>query len=571
MNIKEINFNGCYVKYDGEEVTFGYSTKPQRARCQFLFDNEIKKGKKEFEIYQKPHFETCGVMLDVSRGGVMNYDGVCKMIDAMSTLGMNMLMLYTEAMFYMPKYPKFGYMLGRYSIDELKAIDDYAFDKGIEVIGCIQTLGHLERYLYHGEIPSDSSCTLLAGDERCYEFIEEEIKTMREAFRSNRIHLGMDEARGLGLGGYLAKNGFRDKMDIFNEHLRRVLEITDKYNYSAMIWSDMYYSSTDEHDYYVADYVIPQAAIDNAPENAVHVYWDYYHKEYEYYDKKFKQEERFKNKVAFAGAAWTWDGFLPNFRYSYETSVPALNCSIDHGIDTAIMTLWASDGCETDYVLALSSLPIFSEYCYRGKDCKIGDIYEAGELLNGENAELTEAVSAFWLGENGAVRIGKGIIYSDLLLDTFRRDIDFDNVISTYNNSMNILNKYKDHENYSYYYSVFDAALHKSEIMKNLRNAYDNDDREYLKKVCESDLQSLKEKYKTMYEEFKTRWLKHYKPQGFERYPARFGGMMLRFDYVAETIKKYLDGDIEKILELEEKPISGINVTWNEAAQYIGF
>ena len=51
----------------------------------------------------------------------------------------------------------------------------------------------------------------------------------------------MDEAWDIGLGKYLADNGYRRRFDILSEHLKRVVEITKKLGLSPMIWSDMYF------------------------------------------------------------------------------------------------------------------------------------------------------------------------------------------------------------------------------------------------------------------------------------------------------------------------------------------
>lgn len=567
MNMKTVDFNGIYIKKNGEEVTLGFSTRTQEYRCKFLLENELRKGNTDFEIIQKPHFKTCGVMLDMSRGGVMKPETVCKMIDDVATLGMNMIMLYTETVYTMEKYPFFGYMQGRYTLEELQKIDSYAFDKGVEVIPCIQTLGHLANYLKWREIPADNAAVLLAGDEKCYEFIEEEIKTMRSAFRSNRIHIGMDEAYGMGLGNYLEKNGYRDKDIIFNEHLERVLEITDKYGYEAMIWSDMYYGSA--VDYTNPECIIRQEIIDAAPEKVTHVFWDYYHTTYEYYDQKLGQEARFPNKTSFAGGIWTWDGFLPNFRFSYQTMAPALKCCIDRGIDTVIATMWSNDGYETDFQLAKTGLAIFSEYCYRGKDCTLEEIYEIGEALSGESSALTNAISDFWLDEEGAVRVGKAVIYCDMLIDTFCKEYDWNKIVAYYERSLGVICQYQNTAYGSYYEAVMDAALAKARIMANLRPAYQKKDKDTLSQICKA-IPQLREKYRKLYKIFTDNWLANNKAFGLERISVRFGGMDLRMEDVGIRLEKYIAGELQSVEELEEELIPGQRSSWKNAVWYLG-
>ncbi|MBO5370514.1 MAG: family 20 glycosylhydrolase, partial [Clostridia bacterium] len=265
-NINEIDFDGVYVSYNGNDAVIGYSSKVQKARALFLLSMKITAGEKQFEISEKPVFDTCGPMIDMSRGGVMKPDAVKRYIDRVAALGLNMLMLYTEDIYELDGYPMFGYLRGRYSHAELKEMDDYAYEMGVELIPCIQTLGHLANYIKWGEASSfaENSNVLLPGEEKTYEFIETEIKTMRACLCSKRIHLGMDEAVGMGLGKYLTKHGLEKSLDIFNRHLERVLSIAEKYDYSPMIWSDMYLGSDDPNYYYEPDAVIPDYALKSA-------------------------------------------------------------------------------------------------------------------------------------------------------------------------------------------------------------------------------------------------------------------------------------------------------------------
>ena len=82
-------------------------------------------------------------MIDCSRNAVMNTSAVKRWIDVTAGMGYNTLMLYTEDTYEVNNQPYFGYMRGRYSQAELRELDDYAAQKGMELIPCIQTLAHL--------------------------------------------------------------------------------------------------------------------------------------------------------------------------------------------------------------------------------------------------------------------------------------------------------------------------------------------------------------------------------------------------------------------------------------------
>ena len=64
-------------------------------------------------------------------------------IDLSAAMGYNALMLYTEDTYEIFVEPYFGYGRGRYSVQELRELDDYAAAHGVELIPCIQTIAHL--------------------------------------------------------------------------------------------------------------------------------------------------------------------------------------------------------------------------------------------------------------------------------------------------------------------------------------------------------------------------------------------------------------------------------------------
>lgn len=570
-NISEKDFDGVYVSYSGTDAVIGYSTKVQKARALFLLSMKVSKGETSFEISEKPVFDTCGPMIDMSRGGVMKPEAVKRYIDRVAALGLNMLMLYTEDIYELEGYPMFGYLRGRYSHAELKEMDDYAFEMGVELIPCIQTLAHLSNYIKWGEASdfAENSFVLLPGEEKTYRFIEAEIKTMRECFRSNRIHLGMDEADGLGLGKYLRKHGLEKSLDIFNRHLSRVLGIAKKYGYEPMIWSDMYLGSDDSNYYYETDAVIPEYALKSAPDGVDMVFWDYYHDFYEYYDKKLIQYERMPNTVCFAGGVWTWDGFAPNFEYTLRTMEPALLCSIDHGVKTVIATMWGNGGCETDYFKAFDGLCVFSEFCYKGKECTRDDIYAAAGHIIGAGSDYIDAVSDFHLGHMGADSIGRGLFYCDPLINLLCWDIDYKKTVSVYQNSLSVLSKYKDQECNRYYTLIFEIVKIKADLVLNLQKEYKAGNKEYMLNIANNVIPDLKEKYKEFYKVFSDNWHRNYKPFGFEVYAQRFGGIDIRLDYAADRIREYCNNERNVIEELEETIVTGLNKPWRFAPSYM--
>lgn len=565
------NYDGVYVKYDGKTATIGSNSKTTLARGYFLFAKEIKKGNTNFEIKQKPHFDSCGPMLDISAGCVMKVEAVKKYIDHMAALGLNMLMLYTEINYELKDYPLFGYLRGRYSWDELKEIDKYALEMGVEVVPCIQTLGHLQRFLKWDATADikDNSSVLLIGEEKTYKFIEAEIDAMRNCFTSKRIHIGMDEAFGFGFGQYFIKNGYRDRFDLFNEHLNRVCGIAKKYNFKPMIWCDMYYSTVDPKDYVRMDAVIPEKAFSSVPEDLGLVFWDYYETKYEYYNKKLSDLVPFNREIIYGGGVWSWDGFVPNVRFTFDTMKPALDVCIDRNIKFVIATMWGAAGVEANYNLCFGGLALFSEYCYLGKECTDDDVFDVAEALTGDTKEFTDALSDLALGYDGAVKAGNGAFYGDVLLPTVYYDFDYKVMKDTYKKSIDTLDKYKHHKYYEFYRTFFEICCKKADIYLNLRNSYKSGNTEYLNNVANGVIPELTKLYRKFGKIFECISFESYKKNGFEIFHTRLGGILMRLEYAAETLNDYVSGKIKVIDELENEPISGINKTWCSPEHYM--
>ena len=169
-------------------------------------------------------FQKFGVMLDCSRNAVMTVDTYKKMVDVLSSLGYNTIRLYTEDTYEVDDEPYFGYLRGRYTKDEIREMDAYAKERGVELIPCIQTLAHLGtifRYCEYGKI-RDVDDIVLVDDERTYTLIDNMFKTISTTFSTKNVHIGMDEAFMLGRGAYLDKHGLSERAEIIKKHLDKV-------------------------------------------------------------------------------------------------------------------------------------------------------------------------------------------------------------------------------------------------------------------------------------------------------------------------------------------------------------
>ncbi len=559
-NVREISWDGVYVKHDRYGSVVGGNAPYALARAYMLLAKNISEGKAEFEIRQKPHFKDCGVMLDVSRGRVMTVESVKKYLDVMAVHGMNMVMLYTEDVYQVEGYPFMGYQRGRYTLEELRQIDDYAASLGIEAIPCIQTLGHMEKVLRYGvhKDMAENKNVLLPGDEKTYAYIEACISTVRKAFRTKRIHIGCDETYGLGFGKSFGLHGYQDSFDLFNKHLSRVLDICKNYDFRPMIWSDMYFSisAPNRPENFAVEIEVPQPVIDKIPDVDM-VFWDYYHDNNEFYRVNIEKHLKFNRKVCFAGGIWTWNGFVPNYRWTYDTVKPAMEECLRYGIDFVLGCSWTNGGCEVSQFLATPCLSLYSEYCWLGEACTDEDIFSVSEFITRMPHALTEAISDFFCRLPGDYCWGQLITWSDPLVNLLCYDYDLPKAEQMYEDALKIFEKYPGAPDIEYYKLVFKCAIHKAKLQQSLRARYKAGDKAWLEDFADKTVPAMLEDFQALYEYHDLLWHRDYKTQGFEMNSVTFGGAMERIRYAGKTVKKYLSGELNVIEALEPELLQG--------------
>ena len=112
-----------------------------------------------------------GALICCAANGVMRVERVKKFIDVLAKMGYNLLELAIDDIYKIKSEPFFGYLRGGYTHEEIREMDDYAYEHGIELVPCIQTLAHLTNLvkLPHYAPIVDVNDVLLADEPKTYE------------------------------------------------------------------------------------------------------------------------------------------------------------------------------------------------------------------------------------------------------------------------------------------------------------------------------------------------------------------------------------------------------------------
>lgn len=541
---------------DGERLTVEAPDISAAARGLFLAACALRDGKDIPELHQTRHIASCGMMLDMSRGGVMTVEAVKGMIDAHAALGLNLMMLYTEDTYTVPEAPYLGYLRGRYTEKELREMDDYAAESGVELVPCVQTLAHLEQFLQwdvNRDI-KDNDCVLMIDEPKTYAWIRAALTALRRCFRTNRIHIGMDEAHGVGLGEYYQKHGAVNRFELLNRHLNRVVDICKELGFKPIMWSDMFYRlGSKNNDYYDTDAVVPESAIAQIPDVAL-CYWDYYHTDEQFYAGMLEGHRQMGKEVVFAGGIWTWSGILPHVRKTNATMYPALRACLKAGIGTVLATSWGDDGCETDYRLALNQLPIYSEHVWLGEDCTRAEVERMGERLTGLSEACFNAMGAFYADDDDR-RPGKGLFYCDPMYPLTEGLWDLTGYREGLEEGIKTLERHLDDSRCEYAWLAMRIALEKLNWVNELRPAYLRGDKAVVLTKANEKLPAMRELYVKMMSVWREQWESGRKRNGWETICARLGAVIARLDDVQRILLRWADGTIECVEELDETPL----------------
>ena len=564
VTVEECDRRTVEVTLSGNKATITYGDgKARFFRGLAILVHWVKKGIKENSIKENPVFKTNGAMADMSRNVVMKVKTVKTMLRKMALMGLNTYMLYTEDTYELEEHPYFGYMRGRYTCDEIREMDAYAIDLGIELIPCIQTLGHLATHLrWAAASPyKDSVNALFVGADATYELIDDMFRSIAKCFTSRRLHIGMDETMDLGLGAYLRKNGYRERSELYFEHLEKVKNMAVSYGFRPMMWSDMFFRMAGKGLPNYSDYdrrvQFNDEMVSEFPKGVQQVFWDYYRYDDEFYATTIdKHRYAFGKDTFFAGGVWTWSGHCPLYSRSFNCSFPALRACKDRGVEEIIATIWIN-GAESSMLFGLAGLAWYADFDYKGeyneesmKECFA---YSCGDVSYDEiiQCELPNHP------DGGAVSLVRALLYNDPLAGLMDKQFEGLDLKGFYTETTELLMKGSANKGiFAPFYRVIcklsDLLINKADFGQRAKKAYDDKDLDTLRALAE-ECDVICEKTEALRTCHRQVWMDENKALGWEALDIRYGGIIARFRTAKFRILSYLAGEIDCIDELEEE------------------
>jgi len=170
------------------------------------------------EVRDWPALAYRGVMIDFSEGELIRVSEAERQIDLMARFKANQYYFYSEASIEFEGYdvvnPK-----GRYSREEVQQVIEYARQRHIDVVPCMELYGHMHN-LFRFEKYADLGLPRYGGEydprnPRMYEVLDNWIEQTAKLFPSPWYHVGFDEPWSLGkIGVVPGKDPFKTFMDV---------------------------------------------------------------------------------------------------------------------------------------------------------------------------------------------------------------------------------------------------------------------------------------------------------------------------------------------------------------------
>lgn len=505
-------------------------------------------------------FSHLGVMLDVSRNAVLHLDKVQFYLRRFALMGINSVQLYMEDVYDLVDEPFFGYGRGGYTPDDLRRLDAYASELGIELIPCVQTLGHLEQILQwpaYADI-MDVPGVLLIGDERVYALIRKMLETLSGCFQSRRIHIGMDEAHGVGLGKYRKLHGECRPFDILNQHLAVVTEVCESLGLLPMMWSDMYFRiGSPINDYYDPEAKIPQDVPGRIPRNVDLVYWDYYHTEQSFYEEWIDRHRAMGKNPIFASGGWNWGRLWTRFDAGFPRVAAGMRAAREKSLSEAFVTLWGDDGAECDPFSVLPSIQYFVEcaYGHTPTEGHLGRRFDGSCGASLEPLLLGSKLDAFPddVDPETSANFSKWILWHDPVLNFLAPCIP-DRMAEHYQQlaikfSGFPINEKGVHVEFAEVLSRVLAG--KTRLHQEVRDAYQIKDVKLLAQLKEEVLVKVIDDLQELWEIHRQIWHSWYRPFGWEVLDRRYGGLSGRLKSLDGILGRCLSNPETRVPEFE--------------------
>lgn len=220
---------------------------------QILEYAEAHQNFPELDILDFADIERRGFMLDVSRDKVPTMESLYHLIDQLSEWRYNEFQLYTEHTFAYRNHQKVWDNASPLTAEEIRKLDRYAKDRGIDLVPNQNSFGHMENWLKYDEYldlaECETDCNTIWGkrkrtalaptNPKSLELMKELYDELLPNFSSKYFNIGGDETVELGLGKSKTLSDKIGKGRVYLDFLEKLNQEVIKNGKQTMFWGDI--------------------------------------------------------------------------------------------------------------------------------------------------------------------------------------------------------------------------------------------------------------------------------------------------------------------------------------------
>ncbi len=495
-------------------------------------------------------FAHLSALIECSSGVVPRVETVKTYLTLLSRMGYDRLYLGLADAYKIEEEPYFNYKRGGYTTKDLREMDAFAKRCGVELIAQIHTLSHLHFLRKYPEYTDlfDTDNVLMVGDERVYTLAEHMIKAISEGLSSRVIHIGMDEAFGIGTGEYQKKYGAADKKELILRHFDRLLPILQKYGYTCELWGDMLIETDNTR-------VTAEEVRRHIPDDVTVFLWDYTERDEAKLCRMIENMQQHSPHVAYAGGVWKYVGFGPCNRYSLGCILPQMKACYEKGVSHYMVTLWSDNCARCSVDAALPSLYVAAEYAngtYDGTGEPDKDKFFAITGARFDDMLALDYIDDPLKTKRGNVSSSSfWTFYTDLLLGNFDLFLTpgIERAYAALAEEYAALKGGAFGHVFAMSEAVMRVLARKAPLPARIRAAYAAGDRAAIEQAIEQ-IEELKEAIAAFSEAYDAYFLHDNRAFGLEVHHLYDGGQLARCDYAVKRLRAFLDRG-ERVEELE--------------------
>ena len=297
------------------------------------------------EVRDWPALAYRGFMMDFSHGQLLRVSEIKRQLDLLAHFKANQYYFYSEASIEFE-----GYELlnpdGRYTRDEVRQIIEYARQRHIDVVPCMELYGHMHD-LFRVEKFADLGLPRY-GDEfdprnpRVLAALDDWVGQTAKLFPSPWYHVGFDEPWSLGkIGVEPGKDPFKTFVEVLG-HVARQAKARGK---RLMFWADINQGASTLSNH-------PEL-IQDLPAGTIAVPWIY--EAHADYDSFVEPVAKANIPTVVAPGVWNWNEIFPDYHRSFFNINGLTAAGRKHKTLGILNTGW-TDSAQTIYRQSLPGL-----------------------------------------------------------------------------------------------------------------------------------------------------------------------------------------------------------------------